>query len=58
MIFLSTAAHDCQNQKEKKDDWSSLLMEHPTWLITDTNGSDDVCYHWEAIPSSPSPTQK
>lgn len=26
-------------------------MDQPTWLITDTNGSDDVCYHWKAIPS-------
>lgn len=27
-------------------------MEKPTCLIADSNGSDDVCYHWKAIPSS------
>lgn len=27
-------------------------MEKPTCLIADSNGSDDVCGHWKAIPSS------
>lgn len=35
-----------------KDDWSADGIAYSMWLITDTNGSDDVCHRREAIPST------